>query len=93
MPMALISYDISNNRRRNRVARFLLNYGQRVQYSVFEMIEDQSELCRVFSSLIEMIEPEEDSLRMYVLCRSCRNEIRLAGKGRAFDINEEYFVV
>lgn len=34
--MYVISYDISNDRRRNKIAKILLDYGRRVQYSVFE---------------------------------------------------------
>ena len=44
MSFALLSYDVANDNRRTRLARFLKDYGQRIQYSVFEVFEEEAEL-------------------------------------------------
>lgn len=93
MPFAIISYDIGDDRRRNKIAKLLLNYGQRVQYSVFELFENREELEALFASLQELIIVEEDSLRMYILCKSCRAEISLAGKEKLYEPDDKFIIV
>ncbi len=93
MPFALISYDISDNRRRNKVAKYLLDYGQRVQYSVFEVSEKREIIEVMFSHLQTLIAPEEDSIRMYIICRACRDEIITIGRGRDYELDDPYFIV
>jgi len=93
MPFAIVSYDISNNRRRNKVAKYLLDYGQRVQYSVFEVFEDREVLEQIFKRLQDFIQPDEDSLRMYILCKSCRKDITTAGKEKLYELDERYYIV
>lgn len=93
MAFALISYDISDNRRRNQVARYLLDFGQRVQYSVFEVSENPEILEDIFAHLTTLIDAEADSLRMYKICRSCRQEMVAAGKERQYQLDDPYFIV
>jgi CRISPR-associated protein Cas2 len=67
----VISYDITDDRRRDRVHQELKNYGTWVQYSVFEC-ELTWEQTRVVQSRIgELINPRTDSVRYYYLCQSC----------------------
>ena len=93
MSFALISYDISDNRRRNKVANYLLDFGQRVQYSVFEISENREILEEIFSHLQTLITPEKDSIRMYIICRSCRDELITIGKGRDYELDDPYFII
>lgn len=70
--LILITYDVntedSNGKRRLRhVAKLCLNYGQRVQNSVFECSLDPSQLCLVKNKLLNIIDPQKDSLRLYHL--------------------------
>jgi len=65
--LVLVSYDVSTTtkegrRRLRRVAKTCLNYGQRVQNSVFECLVDPAQWTRLRARLIEEFEPEEDSL-------------------------------
>lgn len=92
MPLAIICYDISDNRRRYKVARELANYGTRVQRSVFELVEDGDTLDRVFAVVRDLIDPGEDSLRMYVLCQSCRARTVSAGCGKGCHLEREYYI-
>lgn len=70
--LVLITYDVNTEdaagRRRLRlIAKQCVNYGQRVQCSVFECLLDAAQ-CRVLQAkLCEIMDPEKDSLRFYYL--------------------------
>lgn len=66
---AVISYDISNDKRRLKVMQALEDYGRRVQYSVFECRLRPKELERLKRRLRPLVEEEDgDSVRFYFLC-------------------------
>ena len=70
--LVLVSYDVATavpagHRRLHRVAKACQNYGQRVQYSVFECIVDPAQWAALRQKLIDEINPKEDSLRFYFL--------------------------
>lgn len=87
----VVSYDISSDERRNKVARVLKNFGQRVQYSVFECQLKQGHFARMIQSLEGLID-EGDSLRIYQLCELCVKKGNYLGKGKMFK-EEEVFIV
>lgn len=53
--MYLICYDISSNKYRKKVADTLLNYGKRVQYSVFECNLNKTKYQRLYSELERIV--------------------------------------
>lgn len=57
-----ISYDITDDKRRNRVARILLDYGERVQYSMFCCQVNKRELLKLQESLKIEINNHEDQI-------------------------------
>ena len=68
----LVSYDVSTltpkgRNRLRRVARICQNFGQRVQFSVFECSVGPTELARLRQELLVAIDEAEDSLRLYFL--------------------------
>ena len=68
--LILVTYDVSceTNVGRNRlrhIAKECLNYGQRVQKSVFECQINAMQMAAFRSRLLQIIEPSEDSLRIY----------------------------
>ncbi|MBF0517235.1 MAG: CRISPR-associated endonuclease Cas2, partial [Nitrospirae bacterium] len=69
--LVLISYDVSvegdGKRRLRRVAKACQDFGQRVQYSVFECIVDPGQWAHLRQRLIEEIDEDCDSLRFYFL--------------------------
>ena len=89
----LVSYDVNTEhregqRRLRRVGKSCKNYGQRVQYSVFECTVDDLSLVRLRSKLLEIIKPEEDSLRIYHL-RGKRDEyIEAYGLDKYMDFSD-----
>jgi CRISPR-associated protein Cas2 len=78
--LLLLSYDISNPKRRRRVAALLEGNARRVQYSVFETFMTEGELSGLVSKILPFIEMEEgDSLLVYRLCGSCAGSRRAWG--------------
>ena len=67
----VISYDIPDDRRRNRVAKLLKGFGARVQYSVFEAYLSPGKFSELKSRLKVEMEPQEDSILFYSLCENC----------------------
>ncbi len=78
----IISYDISDEKRLKRVAKFLEDWGERKQKSVFECWLTEEELKQVKEGLKEIINPKEDRVRFYSLCKSCREKTQTFGLGR-----------
>lgn len=76
----LIAYDISKNRTRVKLARYLESLGARVQGSVFEIYLTDKLLKQVLKKCSPWIK-EKDSLRIYPLCELCRSKIIIIGKG------------
>lgn len=78
----IVTYDIPDDRRRTRVAKILEDYGDRVQYSVFELLLDGPQrLASLRRRLLKTINPEADSVRIYFLCASCRPRAEIMGLG------------
>ena len=79
--ITVITYDITSNRRRAKMHKFLSDYGHNTQKSVFECditLEELSEIRKYASKNLDL---KRDSLRIYRICSSCiQNEIIL-GKG------------
>lgn len=75
----VIAYDISDDRRRARVAKTLEGHGDRVQYSVFEVECDGSGLAELVDSLDPLIAPPSDGLRVYRLCAGCAAATHVIG--------------
>ncbi len=81
--LIVVSYDVSNDRRRTRLSHTLEDFGQRVQYSVFECLLETEALESLRHRIQKLIDPSEDSLRIYCLCRDCENRLEILGTGKA----------
>lgn len=84
----VISYDIPDNRRRLKVAHLLEGYGERVQYSVFEIwvtSEELVDLRKGLSRHVEMSDKDGGSIRIYMLCAACRARRDVLGVGKPTD--------
>jgi CRISPR-associated protein Cas2 len=89
--LVLITYDVSTEtaagrKRLRHVAKTCVNYGQRVQYSVFECIIQPSEWVKVKDKLISIIDKETDSLRFYYLGNNYKQKIEHVGAKPALDM-------
>jgi CRISPR-associated protein Cas2 len=89
--LMLITYDVSTTtgagrRRLRRVARACLDYGQRVQNSVFECEVDPAQWVTLRGRLIAEILPEEDSLRFYRLGAEGKRRVEHVGAKAVTDL-------
>lgn len=85
MKYVVISYDISDDRTRRKVANVLADYGKRVQYSVFECRVDAKTLEKIITMLKPFAEGN-DSIRVYQLCDACVKKVVLLGRGELTDV-------
>jgi CRISPR-associated protein Cas2 len=76
----LVSYDIADDKRRLKVAHLLEGYGERVQYSVFELWAGDEAMAKLRERLAALVE-EEGSVRVYHLCALCRDRRAVVGEG------------
>ena len=89
--MVLVSYDVSTidragRTRLRRVAKACLDYGQRVQNSVFECLVDPTQWAQLKGRLEELYEPDEDSLRFYYLGSNWERRVEHLGAKKAIDL-------
>lgn len=96
--MVLITYDVetmtsAGRRRLRKVAKQCLNYGQRVQNSVFECVVDPAQFAILRHKLEETIDPEKDSLRFYYLGSKWNNKVDHIGIKPSFNPEEDTFII
>ncbi len=88
--MVLVSYDVNMEdgggaRRLRRIAKRCQDFGQRVQYSVFECIVDPAQWAVLRASLISEIDLGKDNLRFYFLGSNWKNRVEHVGGKKGFD--------
>jgi CRISPR-associated protein Cas2 len=81
----LVSYDISEDKRRTKIHDILKSYGQRVQYSVFECNLTQTQYTKLRNRLSKLINNETDNIRFYFLCACCQGKIERIGGEQPLD--------
>ncbi|HEY0199383.1 MAG TPA: CRISPR-associated endonuclease Cas2 [Rhodanobacter sp.] len=89
--MILATYDVSTMdaqgpRRLRRVAKACRDYGQRVQFSVFEIEVDPATWAMLRQRLIDIINPDTDSLRFYLLGAQWERKVEHIGAKPALDL-------
>ncbi len=89
--MVLVTYDVSTEtpggkRRLRRVARACRDWGQRVQYSVFECDVDPAEWVKLRDRLVKEIDADKDSLRFYFLGANWQGRIEHVGAKPSLDL-------
>jgi len=88
--MVLVTYDVNTEspegrRRLRQVAKECVNYGQRVQNSVFECILDPVQFAKLKHSLCNIMDPEKDSIRFYSLGANWENRVEHFGTKGGYD--------
>lgn len=89
--MVLITYDVNTQTpqgraRLRKVARQCVNYGQRVQNSVFECVMDAAKTREVKEKLVKIIDEENDSLRFYYLGNNYKTKVEHIGAKESYDV-------
>lgn len=88
--MVLITYDVnvttdSGKKRLRQVAKQCQNFGQRVQNSVFECLVDPTQFTELKHRLENIVNPETDSLRYYLLGANWKKRVEHYGNKETYD--------
>lgn len=88
--LVLVSYDVvtiseGGASRLRRVAKQCSNYGQRVQYSVFECIVDATQFEILKNKILSIIDKEQDSIRFYILGNNYKSKVEHYGAKKSRD--------
>lgn len=95
--LVLITYDVNTETkagktRLRKVAKECVNYGHRVQNSVFECILDYGECRKVKHILEKLIDKDHDSLRFYYLGNKYENKVEHIGIKESFNVEDVMIV-
>lgn len=90
--MVLVSYDVSTQdkagaRRLRHISKACLDFGQRVQFSVFEIEVDSAQWVALKNRLTQIIDPGTDSLRFYYLGKQWHSKVEHVGAKAVLDLN------
>lgn len=93
----LVTYDVDTTtkegeRRLRKVAKACVDYGQRVQHSVFECEITEAQLCILKNSLKDIIDTSSDSIRLYYLNRNENRRIDVIGVETAYKVNDALII-
>lgn len=94
--MYLVSYDITSDKRRRKIAKILENYGKRIQYSVFECDLSEERYQKLCGEIVKATADMEDgSVRFYYLCGNCVPKMQLIGQDRpsVFKANDKVIII
>ena len=89
--LLLVTYDVnttplSGRKRLRQIAKACQDYGERVQNSVFECVVDAGQALMVKNRLMNLIDPETDSLRFYTLGDAYKGKVEHVGAKPSFDV-------
>lgn len=95
--LVLITYDVettskSGQKRLKQVAKSCMNYGRRVQNSVFECVINEEQRVRLKAELSEIIDWKKDSIRIYHLGNNYLRKVEQLGKETTYDISGDLIV-
>ena len=79
MMLVLIVYDIPDNKRRTRLAKFLEGYGQRIQLSVFECYLSLKQMRQLYQKVESKVIATEDDVRFYWLSSEAVSKVLTIG--------------
>lgn len=93
----LVTYDVDTStkdgeRRLRRVAKACVDYGQRVQNSVFECDVTEVQFCLLKDRLSQIIDSSLDSIRIYHLNKSENRRTEVLGLETAYNVNDAMII-
>ena len=95
--LILVTYDVATGdkagqRRLRSVAKKCLNFGQRVQNSVFECSVNNEQYVHLKQQLIDLINPDQDSLRFYMLGNEWKHRVEHIGVKPSLDLDDPLII-
>jgi len=88
----LVCYDISDDKIRYQVSERLLDFGARIQESVFECLLDAEHYERMVAALDRIRLDELDKVRIYKVCANCVEAVKIYGPGEVSRDPDFYLV-
>jgi CRISPR-associated protein Cas2 len=88
----VVCYDISNDNARTLMSERLLNFGSRIQESVFECLLDDSLYARMLEQIEKIKLEKEDRVRIYRMCARCVEAVKIYGPGEVTKDPDFYLV-
>ncbi len=92
MTRLLVAYDIADDRRRSQTSHILLDYGQRVQESVFWLEANEALIAHMRERLRAVIDPDADAVWIVPLCEACVGKLETLGIQNLPEIPAYYIV-
>lgn len=89
----VVAYDIPDDRRRAKLANLLDGFGDRIQWSVFEITVSGDDFDILCQRTARLIDPELDAVRLYPLCDACAPKIRDLGRILKTPFDEPDFII
>jgi len=96
--LVLVSYDVSfedpeGRKRLRRISKVCKDFGQRVQYSLFECLVDPAQWTRLRQRVLEEMDEERDSVRFYFLGSNWQRRVEHVGAKPGYDPEEDVLLV
>ena len=88
----IVAYDIADPKRLSRIAKIMLDYGVRVQKSIFEVALNGPRFREMKERIEKIICQEEDGVKYFPLCEKCAGTVEIIGQGQFTDPDKEYYV-
>jgi CRISPR-associated protein Cas2 len=88
----VVCYDIADDARRSRVSNCLLDFGTRVQESVFVANLEDVHAERLEQRLRRLVHPDLDRLHIFELCAACGRRTKVFGAGEAV-VDREFYII
>jgi CRISPR-associated protein Cas2 len=83
--LIVVAYDIADDRRRLRMANTLKDFGERIQFSVFECRLEADDIEKLRGRVREVVDPDTDRVRIYRLCAACVPIVEILGAGKVVE--------
>lgn len=87
----LLSYDVSEDKKRNKICKTLKNEGYHLQKSVFVFYRDAQDALKIYKSARELIDEKTDRLFMAPMCQTCFGKKQISGICPKF--NESLWII
>ena len=88
----VVCYDIADDARRSRVSNCLLDFGKRVQESVFIANLEDEDAARMVQRLDRLVHPNLDCVHIFELCAACDGKTRVLGVAETVR-DQEFYVI
>ena len=88
----VVCYDIADDGRRSRVAGALLDFGVRVQESVFVANLDEELAARMMGRVSKLTDQQYDKVHVFALCEACSRRTKVLGTAEVVEDKEFYIV-